>query len=247
MVTVHTSPLAQPGTGDAGGMNVYVLEVARQLARRGVAVDLFTRKTSASQPDVVEVEPGVIVRHVAAGPYEGLSKEDLPGQLCAFAAGMMRVAAHAPPGYYDLVHSHYWLSGQVGWLAADRWGVPLVHTMHTMARVKNLHLADGDEPEPRGREIGEAQVVEAADRPGLRPAVIVVAVGLHFLPFAAAFHTPMFTRLGTLMALIGAIGVGLGWLLDPRWAAAAAVLTGVVMLVVIATDAAARVRPARGR
>ncbi|HMM96587.1 D-inositol-3-phosphate glycosyltransferase [Phycicoccus sp.] len=164
MVTVHTSPLAQPGTGDAGGMNVYVLEVARQLARQGTAVDLFTRTTSAAQPDVVEVEPGVVVRHVAAGPYEGLSKEDLPGQLCAFAAGMMRVAAHAPLGYYDLVHSHYWLSGQVGWLAADRWGVPLVHTMHTMARVKNLHLADGDEPEPRGREIGEAQVVEAADR-----------------------------------------------------------------------------------
>ncbi len=164
MVTVHTSPLAQPGEGDAGGMNVYVLEVSRQLARRGIEVDLFTRTTSATQPAVVEVEPGVVVRHVPAGPYEGLSKEDLPGQLCAFAAGMMRVAAHAPPGYYDLVHSHYWLSGQVGWLAADRWGVPLVHTMHTMARVKNLHLADGDEPEPRGREIGEAQVVEAADR-----------------------------------------------------------------------------------
>jgi D-inositol-3-phosphate glycosyltransferase len=164
MVTVHTSPLAQPGSGDAGGMNVYVLEVARQLASRGIAVDLFTRTTSATQQAVVEVEPGVVVRHVAAGPYEGLSKEDLPGQLCAFAAGMMRVAAHAPPGYYDLVHSHYWLSGQVGWLAADRWGVPLVHTMHTMARVKNLHLADGDDPEPLGREIGEAQVVEAADR-----------------------------------------------------------------------------------
>ncbi len=164
MVSVHTSPLAQPGTGDAGGMNVYVLEVSRQLARLGVEVDLFTRTTSAAQPDVVEVEPGVVVRHIAAGPYEGLSKEDLPGQLCAFAAGMMRVAAHAPAGYYDLVHSHYWLSGQVGWLAADRWGVPLVHTMHTMARVKNLHLADGDDPEPRGREIGEAQVVEAADR-----------------------------------------------------------------------------------
>ena len=164
MVSVHTSPLAQPGTGDAGGMNVYVMEVARRLARRGTAVDLFTRTTSAAQPDLVEVEPGVVVRHVAAGPYEGLSKEELPGQLCAFAAGMMRVAAHAPVGYYDVVHSHYWLSGQVGWLAADRWRVPLVHTMHTMARVKNLHLAEGDEPEPRGREIGEAQVVEAADR-----------------------------------------------------------------------------------
>jgi D-inositol-3-phosphate glycosyltransferase len=164
MVTVHTSPLAQPGTGDAGGMNVYVLEVARRLARRGVAVDLFTRTTSARQPPALEIEPGVVARYVPAGPYEGLAKEDLPGQLCAFAAGMMRVAAHEDADHYDLVHSHYWLSGQVGWLAADRWGVPLVHTMHTMARVKNLHLADGDEPEPRGREIGEAQVVEAADR-----------------------------------------------------------------------------------
>jgi len=164
MVSVHTSPLAQPGTGDAGGMNVYVLEAAKRLARRGVAVDIFTRRTTASDAPIVEVEPGVIVRHISAGPYEGLDKEDLPGQLCAFAAGMMRVAAHAPEGHYDLVHSHYWLSGQVGWLAADRWDVPLVHTMHTMARVKNLHRAEGDPEEPKGREIGEAQVVEAADR-----------------------------------------------------------------------------------
>jgi D-inositol-3-phosphate glycosyltransferase len=76
----------------------------------------------------------------------------------------MRTGAHEPEGHYGLVHSHYWLSGQVGWLAADRWQVPLVHTMHTMARVKNLHLAEGDTPEPAGREIGEVQVVEAADR-----------------------------------------------------------------------------------
>ncbi len=89
-------------------------------------------------------------------------------------------------------------------------------------------------------------LLDAADRPGLRPAVIVVAVGLHFLPFAAAFHTPMFTRLGTLMAVIGAVGLALGWLVDARWAAGAAVLTGVVMLVVIAADAAGRLRPDRG-
>ena len=114
MVSVHTSPLAQPGTGDAGGMNVYVIETAKRLARRGIDVDIFTRQTTASDAPVVEIEPGVVVRHVAAGPYEGLNKEDLPGQLCAFAAGMMRVAAHAPEGHYDLVHSHYWLSGQVG-------------------------------------------------------------------------------------------------------------------------------------
>jgi len=164
MVSVHTSPLAQPGAGDAGGLNVYVVEVARRLAERGTEVDIFTRRTTAALPVVVELVPGVQVWHVAAGPYGGLAKEDLPGQLCAFAAGMMRRAAHAPENHYDLVHSHYWLSGQIGWLAADRWDIPLVHTMHTMARVKNLHLAAGDSPEPPGREIGEAQVVEAADR-----------------------------------------------------------------------------------
>ncbi len=164
MVSVHTSPLARPGSGDAGGMNVYIVEVAKRLAERGTEVDIFTRRTTATLPPVVELAPGVQVRHIAAGPYEGLSKEDLPGQLCAFAAGMMRLAAHGPEDHYDLVHSHYWLSGQIGWLAADRWDIPLVHTMHTMARVKNLHLAAGDTPEPPGREIGEAQVVEAADR-----------------------------------------------------------------------------------
>ncbi|HEV7194715.1 MAG TPA: D-inositol-3-phosphate glycosyltransferase, partial [Pedococcus sp.] len=164
MLSVHTSPLEQPGTGDAGGMNVYVVEVAHQLARRGVEVEIFTRTTTAELPPTVELEPGVLVRHVTAGPYEGLGKDDLPGQLCAFAAGVMRTGAHAPEDHYSLVHSHYWLSGQVGWLAADRWQVPLVHTMHTMARVKNAHLAEGDDPEPAGREIGEVQVVEAADR-----------------------------------------------------------------------------------
>ncbi|KQZ90130.1 D-inositol-3-phosphate glycosyltransferase [Phycicoccus sp. Root563] len=164
MLSVHTSPLEQPGTGDAGGLNVYVVEVARELAKRDVEVEIFTRTTTAELAPTVELEPGVLVRHVTAGPYEGLGKNDLPGQLCAFAAGVMRTGAHAPEDHYSLVHSHYWLSGQVGWLAADRWQVPLVHTMHTMARVKNRHLADGDAPEPSGREIGELQVVEAADR-----------------------------------------------------------------------------------
>ena len=164
MITVHTSPLEQPGTGDAGGLNVYVVESARQLAARGVEVEIFTRRTAADVPDVIDLAPGVLVRHVDAGPYEGLVKEDLPGQLCAFAAGMMREIARVPPGHYDLAHSHYWLSGQVGWLVAERWQVPLVHTMHTMARVKNRQLAEDDVPEPPGREIGEMQVVDVADR-----------------------------------------------------------------------------------
>ena len=162
MLSVHTSPLDRPGIGDAGGLNVYVVETARRLAQRGTEVEIFTRATDGGQPDTVRLAPGVLVHHVPAGPFEGLDKEDLPGQLCAFAAGVMRTAAARPEHWYDLVHSHYWLSGQVGWLAADRWNVPLVHTMHTMARVKNAQLAQGAEPEPKGREIGEAQVVQAA-------------------------------------------------------------------------------------
>lgn len=164
MLAVHTSPLEQPGTGDAGGLNVYVVETARRLAQRGVEVDVFTRVTSSTDAAQVRLADGVLVRHLPAGPFEGLGKDDLPGQLCAFAAGVLRTEAACPPGWYDLVHSHYWLSGQVGYLAAERWQVPLVHSMHTLARVKNLALAAGDSPEPPGREIGEAQVVEAADR-----------------------------------------------------------------------------------
>ena len=164
MITVHTSPLEQPGMGDAGGMNVYIDQVARQLAAAGVEVEIYTRATTGALPPVVDLADGVRVHHVVAGPYEGLGKADLPGQLCAFAAGVMREAAAWPEGWADVLHSHYWLSGQVGWLAADRWGVPLVHTMHTMARVKNQTLRGDDSPEPAGREIGELQVVEAADR-----------------------------------------------------------------------------------
>jgi D-inositol-3-phosphate glycosyltransferase len=145
-------------------MNVYVCEIAKRLARRGIEVEIFTRATSSDLPTVEELAPGVMVRHIVSGPYEGLDKNDLPAQLCAFTNGVLRVEAAHEPGYFDLVHSHYWLSGQVGWLAKERWGVPLVHSMHTMAKVKNASLADGDTPEPAARVIGEAQVVAAADR-----------------------------------------------------------------------------------
>ncbi|TQM15632.1 D-inositol-3-phosphate glycosyltransferase [Pseudonocardia kunmingensis] len=164
LLSVHTSPLEQPGTGDAGGMNVYIVETASRMAQRGVAVEVFTRATSSEHPPVAELAPGVLVRHVVAGPFEGLGKHDLPSQLCAFTAGVLRTEARHEPGHYDVVHSHYWLSGQVGWLARDRWGVPLVHSAHTLAKVKNAALADGDAPEPMARVIGEDQVVAEADR-----------------------------------------------------------------------------------
>jgi D-inositol-3-phosphate glycosyltransferase len=164
MLSVHTSPLDAPGSGDAGGLNVYVVETARRLADRGIDVEIFTRATSSEQPRSVPLCAGVSVTHVVAGPYEGLVKTDLPAQLCAFSAGVMRAEARHEPGWYDLIHSHYWLSGQVGWLARERWGVPLVHSAHTLAKVKNALLADGDEPEPLARVIGEEQVVVEADR-----------------------------------------------------------------------------------
>src|SRR3954470_2742198 len=163
-LSVHTSPLDQPGTGDAGGMNVYIVEVATRLAQAGVEVEIFTRATARDLPPVVEMAPGVLVRHVTAGPFEGLAKEELPAQLCAFTHGVLRAEAAHPPGYYELIHSHYWMSGQVGWLARERWGVPHVHTPHTLAKVKNRLIAAGDRPEPKARVIGEEQVVAESDR-----------------------------------------------------------------------------------
>ncbi|TDE35019.1 D-inositol-3-phosphate glycosyltransferase [Actinomadura sp. 6K520] len=163
-VSVHTSPLDQPGTGDAGGMNVYIVEVAKRLAARGVEVDIFTRATCRAMPPVVELAPGVLVRNVVSGPFEELDKTDLPRHLCGFTSGILRVEAAHDPGHYDLLHTHYWLSGQAGWAAKQRWGVPLVHSMHTMAKVKNAALADGDKAEPVERVLGEEQVVASSDQ-----------------------------------------------------------------------------------
>jgi D-inositol-3-phosphate glycosyltransferase len=171
MLSAHTSPLEQPGDGDAGGMNVYVLELSRQLASRGIEVEIFTRATSRHQPQHVDVSTGgaggtggIRVHHVAAGPFEGLQKNDLPSQLCSFVRDVLRAEVEREPGHFDLVHSHYWLSGQVGTVARERWNVPLVHTMHTMAKVKNAMLAEGDDAEPIGRIYGEEEIVRLADR-----------------------------------------------------------------------------------
>jgi D-inositol-3-phosphate glycosyltransferase len=163
-ISVHTSPLDQPGTGDAGGLNVYVVEVARRLAARGVEVEIFTRAVCRDAPPVTELAPGVLVRHVVAGPFKELDKADLPAQLCPFTLGVLRAEAACEPGRYDLVHAHYWLSGQVGAVAKLRWGVPLVQSMHTLGKVKNAALAVGDVAEPETRIRGEAEVIAAADR-----------------------------------------------------------------------------------
>ena len=129
------------------------------MAAMGVSVDIFTRRTDASQPDIVEISPGVRVRHFECG-HGSLTKEQLPAHIHGLSKEFLRIVKSEN---YDVIHSHYWLSGKVAMPAAKELGIPLIHTMHTMARVKNLNLAEGESPEPMIRVQGETQVVDAAD------------------------------------------------------------------------------------
>ena len=159
VLMVHTSPLEQPGIGDAGGMNIYVVESAQRMAAMGVSVDIYTRRTHASETESVEISPGVRVRYFECG-HGTLTKEQLPAHITGLSKEFLRVIRDEN---YDAIHSHYWISGKVAMPAAKELGIPLVHTMHTMARVKNLNLAEGETPEPMIRVQGETQVVAAAN------------------------------------------------------------------------------------
>ncbi|MSY36521.1 MAG: D-inositol-3-phosphate glycosyltransferase [Actinobacteria bacterium] len=155
---VHTSPLDQPGIGDAGGMNIYVLESAQRMAGMGVEVDIFTRRTESDQQDIVEISKGVRVRYFDCG-HGHLTKEQLPAHIMGLSREFLKLIKQEN---YDAIHSHYWISGKVAMPAAAELGIPLVHTMHTMARVKNLNLAEGETPEPMVRVQGETQIAAAA-------------------------------------------------------------------------------------
>lgn len=159
LVSAHTSPLEQPGTGDGGGLNVYVLEVAKRLARRGHHVDVLTRRTAPDQLEVVDVAPDLHVVHVEAGPADRVAKDDLPSYLCSFSMGAL-----ARGGDYDVLHSHYWLSGWVARRLSRRWGIPYAHTFHTLGVMKNHALAPGDLPEPPLRLVAEQRIADDADR-----------------------------------------------------------------------------------
>lgn len=158
LVSVHTSPLAQPGSGDGGGMNVVVASLARELAAGGMGVEVYTRGTEAHPPGTTDVD-GYRVHTLEVGP-PSLRKDDLASHLCAFA---LAVLAHPTAAALDLIHSHYWMSGWVGRHIAPRLGVPLAASFHTLARTKNAHLAPGDAPEPALRLVGEERVVRDAD------------------------------------------------------------------------------------
>jgi D-inositol-3-phosphate glycosyltransferase len=156
VLSLHTSPLAQPGQGDSGGMNVYVRELVSSLAQAGVAADVFTRRWDDTSPDIVEVEPGFRVVHVEAGP-PGLAKEQLPEVVDDFADG---VRAHLLElGDVDALHANYWLSGVAGHRLKHELDLPLVSTFHTLARVK----AETGDPEPELRVHAEAEVIGCSD------------------------------------------------------------------------------------
>jgi D-inositol-3-phosphate glycosyltransferase len=157
MISLHTSPLEQPGSGDAGGMNVYIRHLSLALAERGVSVDVFVR--GATETRAVEMAPGVTCHEVQAGPVGKLSKEELAEHLDEVAVAIEHHAAGLAP--YDAIHSHYWLSGIVGLHLRAAWQVPLVHTMHTMGKVKKIS-AHTEESGARIR--GEMLLCEQADR-----------------------------------------------------------------------------------
>jgi D-inositol-3-phosphate glycosyltransferase len=161
LISVHTSPLDQPGEGDGGGLNVYVREVARRMGARGVEVDVFTRRTDPAQPDTVTIAPGVSLHHLDAGPAQPVAKEDLATLLCPFE---LALAAHPRLMELEVLHAHYWLSGWVGRRIARRTGIPLVQTFHTLAALKNATLAPGDRPEGTLRLVAEAEVARDADQ-----------------------------------------------------------------------------------
>ncbi|GAA1051095.1 glycosyltransferase [Arthrobacter russicus] len=154
MLSLHTSPLAQPGSGDAGGMNVYVRQLAENLGRQGAQVRIIS---TGDQGDL-ELAPGVLVQHLAVPAPR--SKEALPQLL----PELIRRISDVGSGGAEILHSHYWISGMAGLELARIWQLPLVHTMHTMAKVKDRHRTGGQLAEPSQRAAGEDQIVAAADR-----------------------------------------------------------------------------------
>ncbi|MGI8684711.1 MAG: glycosyltransferase, partial [Acidimicrobiales bacterium] len=156
VLSMHTSPLAQPGAGDGGGMNVYVRQLSTALARSGVVCDVYTRASSPELSAVVQVEPGFRVHHVAAGPLAEVAKEDLPAVCDEFTEGVL---ARMELGYpADAISANYWLSGVVGHALKHRLDLPLVSTFHTLARVK----AEGD-VDPDRRTKAELEVIGCSD------------------------------------------------------------------------------------
>jgi D-inositol-3-phosphate glycosyltransferase len=156
VISLHTSPLLQPGSGDSGGMNVYVRELVSSLSQAGMECTTFTRADREGLVPEVLVEPGHRVVHIEAGPHH-LPKEALPDISDQFCHGVMQwIRANEKP---DVIHGNYWLSGVVGHHLKHELDVPFVSTFHTLARVK----AEGGDPEPMWRDRAEAEIIQCSD------------------------------------------------------------------------------------
>ena len=166
VLSMHTSPLTQPGTGDGGGMNVYVRELSAALARSGVECEVFTRTESVDSPPVVDVEPGFRVHHVPAGPRAPVPKERLPELVDAWTRGVgARIDSLAASGrQVDAIHANYWLSGTAGHVLKHQYDLPLLVTFHTLDRVKaDASPEEISSEEPARRAEAEAVIVGCAD------------------------------------------------------------------------------------
>ena len=165
VLSVHTCPLATLGGKDTGGMNVYVRDLSRELARRGITVDVFTRSQNPDVPRVClnDLGPGGNVFHVPAGPEEPYDKNLVYDHLPQFVEGVKRHAAEMGR-HYDVIHSHYWLSGLVAQELRAAWDVPFVHMFHTLGKLKNLVAQRPEERESERRIVAEGQIMRAADR-----------------------------------------------------------------------------------
>lgn len=164
MLSLHTSPFEQPGAGDAGGMNVYIRSTAQELVGLGVDVEIFTRDTGEGHPGREVLADGVVVHRLLVGPRRPIPKETLPGLRDALSQAITETTGHFGRGYFDALHSHYWVSGLVGLTLGHEMNLPLVHSMHTMARVKNLRMKALGAPEPQERVAGEQEVVTGTER-----------------------------------------------------------------------------------
>ncbi|MCY4650891.1 MAG: glycosyltransferase [bacterium] len=161
-VSMHTSPLRDPGEGDAGGMNVYLQELAATMAARGVEVDVYTRRDQPGSPDTVEVTPGYRVHHLAAGPVAPLSIEEQVPHLAEFSRALVeRLEARSVRP--DLVHSHYWLSGWAALEAKRRFDIPMANSFHTLGRVKDATRREDQSPTDPVRIAAEENLISSAN------------------------------------------------------------------------------------
>ncbi len=165
MLSVHTCPLALLGGKKTGGMNVYVRDFSRELGRRGILVDVFTRSQDDCQPMIKhDLGYGGRVIHIPAGPEKPIPVAEVGNYLEEFTAGVLRFA-QSEKIQYDIIHSHYWLSGLVAEKLRLAWGgTPIVHMFHTLGHMKNRVALSEAEHAPQDRLDGENRVIQIADR-----------------------------------------------------------------------------------